>query len=761
MIQLVDGKKHQIIKRDGRSEEYNPEKMYKVLLWACNNSEHLAKEILKDIDIKVFDKLSIVKLFNEVIECAANKISEMYPIWDIVARNLYLQKIYKETWGIKRNEYPHYADVLDKGIQYNIYNKKILESFTEEEIQALNGFIVPDRDKLFTFGGLNLFMQKYASNYTKTKKLELPQHAMMRVAIQLHYNDKNRLQNIKEKYDAISKHEIVIPTPMYLNALKDIFNPTSCVLIQPDDDSESIIDTGRSMAIYSKNGSGLGIDITRIRSVGSLIGKDGVSSGVVPFVQVYESIVKAWNQKSARVGSAAIYYPWWHMQSPEIIMLKDAGGQDSERARALKYSIKWNNYLTKAAIRDEEVYLFDPKEVPDLIEAANEDFDEIYKMYVEKADRNTLKKRKILARELVFLYLKVYAETGINYWMSVDNANKFRVASGHINMSNLCGEILLSTKPLNMLKNKIQTNYNNKYIIEKRDYNGEIGICNLTNINLIAWDTLSEEDKNNLAYSILVGMDNAIENGSYPVKAGEKFNRLHRALGIGITNYQNWLASQGIKLSDEAALEKTHEIMESVAYYLTKNSIELAKERGRYHYFEGSLWSKGKFQHDLYREHFDEVAPELNFEYKYDWDGLREDMMKYGVRFENLMATAPGATSSLALSFTESAEPIRAFKINKEGTYTLPFLAPNLIKNRPYYETCWQVDNKTLIRLAAVRQKFVDQSQSTNIYFEKIDSAFELLEVIMLAEKLGVKTLYYLNAAKAGEAEAPCENCSV
>jgi ribonucleotide reductase alpha subunit len=264
-------------------------------------------------------------------------------------------------------------------------------------------------------------------------------------------------------------------------------------------------------------------------------------------------------------------------------------------------------------------------------------------MHVEKADKNAIKKRKFSARELVFLYLKVYAETGNCYWLSSDNANRFKVASGHINMSNLCCEILLSTKPLKLLRSDTQTDLNSKNVIEKRDYDGEIGICNLTNINLVAWDSLSEEDKNKLAYSILVGMDNAIENGSYPVKAGEKFNRLHRALGIGITNYQNWLALQGIKLSDEEALEKTHEIMESISFYLTKNSIELAKERGRYHYFEGSLWSKGKFQHELYKEHFDNVAPELNFNYKYDWDSLREDMMKYGVRFENLMATAPGA----------------------------------------------------------------------------------------------------------------------
>ena len=1099
MIELVEGRKHQIIKRDGRLEEYAPEKLYKAFLWACDGNEDMAKELLKDMDIKIFDKISISKMFDEAIETAANKISELLPIWDEVAKRLFIQKIYKEVWGIKRDEYPHYKEVLDKGTQYGIYNKDILDSFSEEEIEALNQMIVPERDFAFTFGGLNLFMQKYAKKYTKKKHLELPQHAMLRVAIQLHYTDKNRLETIKEKYDLISTFTIVIPTPIYLNALAPIFNPTSCVLTQADDDSESIAEAARSMAIYSKNGSGLGIDITRLRSLQSLIGKDGVSSGPIPFIQYYEKVVQAWNQKcysddteiltengwryfkdlkeekvaqyvyngngegniefveytdfyeykmenqpmyrfytktgkvdllvsqnhrmvklikpsgklsveyakdmnygsgnymitsggnlnknkpldiwsrfliayqadgmrdkrlngnisgylkyrfsfskkrkikrfeelldelimsrpdisyirryskngerekttifdvkiplnepilpkdfswvditrmseqeideffeelkhwdgglnksgtafkyfttdkknidvihalasvgnyrvvvsepkkqkdhwkhqyhasiskkntfrscavgqkektgngihkeviaytgkiycvtvpsgmlvvrrnnavaisgnSARVGAAAVYYPWWAKDTPEIIMLKDAGGQDSERARALKYAIKWNKYFSMALALDMDVYLFDPKDVPELIEATDKDFIRIYKMYCEKADKRSIGVRKMRAKELAALYLKVYGETGNNYWMSMDNANKFKVAAGHINMSNLCTEILLTTKPVRMEKNGFYKNEETGEYVETREYSGEIGICNLTNINIVAWDNMSEEEKDRTAYSILLGMDNAIEVSAYPVKAGERFNKLHRALGIGLTNYHNWLALNKVRMTDDEALRLTHEITESIAFYLTKNSIELAKERGRYHYFEGSLWSKGKFQHELYEEHFNKVAKGLNFENKYNWDSLRGDMVRYGVRFENLMAVAPGATSSLALSFTEGCEPIRALKVNKEGTYTLPFLAPNLQQNRPYYETCWDIPMTRLIELAAIRQKFIDQSQSTNIYVKKMESSKELLNIILYAEKLGVKTLYYLNSMKAGDSEEVCESCSV
>jgi len=758
MIELVEGRKHQIIKRDGRIETYNEEKMYRVLLWMADGKEPLAKELLKDIEIKVFDKISISKLFDEVIETAANKISDMYPIWDEVAKRGYLQKIYKEVWGIKRDEYPYYGDVLKKGVQYGVYNREIVERFSEEEIKYLDSIIDPSKDFGFSFGGLNLFMQKYVARHTKTKYLELPQHAILRVAIQLHYKDKNCLQKIKEKYDYINRGLLIIPTPVYLNAMKPVFNPTSCVLIQTDDDSESITETFRSMAMYSKNASGLGMDITRIRAIGSPIGTDGVSSGVIPFIQDFEAIVKSWNQKSARVGAAAIYYPWWHFEVENIIMLKDAGGQDSERARALKYAIKWNKYLTRATVNDEEIYLFDPKEVPMLIEAHGEEFNEAYEFYKEKADRGTIKKKKIRARDLAFLYMKVYSETGNNYWFNSDAVNSFRVQTGYIPMSNLCTEVLSANKPLKLISNKYGADH------DTREYSGEIGICNLSSINAKEWDNLSEEEKDKFTYNLLLGMDNAIEVSYYDVKAGERFNRKHRALGIGVTNYHNWLASQKIKITDPESERATHELFESIAYYLTKNSIELAKERSRYEYFEGSLWSRGIFQHELYREHFNRVAPELNSRLKYDWDSLREDMMKYGVRFETLMAVAPGANSSLASpagGLTESTEPIRAFKIVKDGTFTLPFLAADLKENREYYETCWEISNRKLLTLAAIRQKFVDQSQSTNLYYKDLDSALELFQDIQYAEKLGVKTLYYLNSLKAGDTEEVCESCSV
>ena len=267
MIELVEGKQHQVIKRDGGIENYNEDKMFKVLLWATNNNEVLAKELLKSIKIKVHDKISIGKLFDEVIETAANKISDMYPIWDEVAKRLYLQKIYKETWQIKRDSYPYYGDVLKKGVQYGVYNKEIIDSFTENEIQELNDFIKPERDFELDYLGVRVFMDKYSMFYSQTKNLELPQHGFMRLAIFGFWKDKSRMVLIKQRYDDLSKRNYSEATPKWLNSLS--YNPqmASCVVSKMPDNSWGINKTDSNLGLFSKYGGGLAVDVSSLRCI--------------------------------------------------------------------------------------------------------------------------------------------------------------------------------------------------------------------------------------------------------------------------------------------------------------------------------------------------------------------------------------------------------------------------------------------------------------------------------------------------------------
>jgi len=759
MVELKEGKKHIVIKRDGREEPYSEEKLYKVIKWAVNEAgiqepydETFVKDVLKAIDLKIGNKISVIKLLDEVIETCANFISELYPIWDVIAKNLVILRYRKDVWNVSRNEYPDYLEVLQKGIQYKVYNKEILDTFTEEELRELGNYIKPERDFLFTFGGFELFMQKYSKKYTKTKFLELPQHRYMAVAIQLHYKDKNRLETIKRKYDDLSLHKFTAPTPMIVNALERVFNPTSCVLIEVDDDSESILEVARDMGIYSKYGSGIGLDVTRLRAIGAIVDLVGKTSGVINFIKLFESVISAFNQRGVRSGAAVVNFAWWHYESPEIIMLRDAGGADEERARKLKYTMKWNRRFSEAIKNGEEIFLFDPLDTPELIEAYGDEFDKWYDYYSKKPG---IRKRKIKARELAFLYAKVRSETGNVYWLSMDNVNEQRVCPDVIKMSNLCVEIVNRTKPINLVKDKLVKDSDSDEWTNVRKYDGLIGICNLSSVNLVKWDEMTENEKDELAYSILLGMDNAFDVSNYKVRLGEKFNRDLRSIGIGVNNYANLLASKGMKFTDDEALKFTHELFEDLTYHFIKQAIRLAKERGKYKEISGTSWDKGLFPWELSK-----LPKEYHFEMKKDWEALRKELKEFGIRFENLFSIAPTQTSGLVINSTEGIEPIRQYKIIKEGTYTLPFLVPNLNKNRMYYELAWDIPTKRILELAAIRQKFLDQSQSVNAYYKNPDSAFEIVYDIIEAEKLGVKTLYYMNTLKAEAEYEICESCS-
>lgn len=298
MIELIDGRKHKIIKRDGRTEDYDEVKLYKVLLWATEGKETYADILLEALEVKIFDKITISKLFDEVINTAANMITELAPFWDTVARNLYLQKVYKEVWGIKRSEYPEYSAVLKKGMQYQIYDHKIVESFSESDIQKLNDMIQPDRDFDMDYLGLRVFIDKYSLNHTQTKILELPQHGFMRLALFAFWKEDSniRLDLIQQRYLDLSSFKYSEATPKFLNSLG--YNPqmSSCVVSKIPDNSWGINKTISNLGLYSKHGGGLAADISSVRAQGSKIGKSGKSSGTVPFIKLIESIVTSYNQ---------------------------------------------------------------------------------------------------------------------------------------------------------------------------------------------------------------------------------------------------------------------------------------------------------------------------------------------------------------------------------------------------------------------------------------------------------------------------------
>jgi len=426
-----------IIKRKGHKEPFHPKKLDKVVDWSCPN-QYMKEELLRDTKVKLHKEIHIKDMYKQLIITAVNKISMLNPMWEEVAAKLQLLEYYKETYNISdHNTYPELKDILTKGIEKKIYDKFTVNKLTEDEIQQLNTAINPERDLIFNYKALVTFFDKYCLNYSKRNKLELPQISYMRVAIALTIDEKdNRVQKMIELYDAISQHQYTVATPIMLNALTPGQQLSSCVLNTLADDSHNILDTGKNLGIYSKFKGGTALDITAMRAGGSYIeGTQGYSSGPVPFMKFFESIMKAWNQGGKRQGALAIYFSWWHLDVTDILSLKSNGGTDENRARGLQYAMKMNQNFLDAVEMDEEVWLFDPKDTPLLVGVFGEEFNKNYEMYSNKTN---IKKKKIKARDLWEKMMKERTETGNIYLFHEENVNNTSMLNRYIGSSNLC-----------------------------------------------------------------------------------------------------------------------------------------------------------------------------------------------------------------------------------------------------------------------------------------------------------------------------------
>lgn len=435
-----------VIKRNGSTEPYDVEKMRQIVNYATDNQQFFTDDLLSDTEIKLYDQIKITDVFDEVIKTAANKISMMYPQYEYIAAKLYLIKISKETWGDGKS-YPHLSQVLKKGLQHHIYKKEVVDSFSDEEIEKLNNSIDISKDFLFTFKSLTTFFDKYCLNYSKTKKLELPQLSYMRAAMFLHWKDKeDRIENIITTYNNLSSHNYTLATPIMLNSNTQNSQLSSCVLNKIPDDTIGIMDTIKNLGVYSKFKGGTALDVSDLRSKGSyILGNQGNSSGPVPFIKIVEATMKSFNQGGKRPGSCAIYFQWWHYDVEDMIVLKSNGGTDENRARGLKYALKTNNLFIERIKKDENISLFDPKDVPELRHLYGEAFEE---KYVEYENRSSIRKKTISARKLWFKIMKERTETGNVYIFHEENVNTHNMVGRYINSSNLCvaGDTKISIK---------------------------------------------------------------------------------------------------------------------------------------------------------------------------------------------------------------------------------------------------------------------------------------------------------------------------
>ena len=615
-----------------------------------------------------------------------------------------------------------------------MYDADILVKYCEEEIELLNGIIDHGRDFLFTYAGLRQVADKYlVQDRSSGKVYETPQFMYLLIAMTIFadYPKKTRLDYVTRYYTAISKHRINIPTPIMGGVRTPLRQFASCVLVDADDTLDSIFSSDMAIGKYVAQRAGIGINAGRIRGINSKIrGGEVQHTGVVPFLKKFESTVRCCTQNGIRGGSATVHFPIWHKEIQDIIVLKNNKGTEDNRVRKLDYSIQLSKLFYERFITNEKITLFSPHDVPGLYDSfGTEFFDELYVRY---ENNESIPKTRIDAQELILDLLKERAETGRMYLMNIDHCNSHSSFLDKVNMSNLCQEITLPTKPIQHID----------------DPDGEIALCILSAINVGKINRLEElEDLCDLSVR---GLEELIDYQGYPVKAAENSTKKRRSLGIGFIGLAHYLAKNGEHYDDSSAWQLTHDLTEAFQYYLLKSSNQLAQEKGKCEYFDRTKYSQGILPIDTYKSDVDEIVPN---NLKYDWESLRTSITTHGLRHSTLSAQMPSESSSIVSNATNGIEPPRDYlSVKKSKKGPLKQIVPSYSYLKNNYTILWEMKNNDgYIKVISVMQKFFDQAISGNWsynpeHFEDNEVPVSVMANDLLTTyKYGWKTSYYQN----------------
>lgn len=720
----------QVTKRNGTLEPYTVEKIHKVVEWATNNLNGVS---LSDIEINanlsLYDGISTKEIHKLLIKSANDLISTSATNYQYVASRLLNMSLRKDLW-LKYNNPPSLYDHINMNINKGVYDADILNKWSKSNIDILNNIIDHDRDYLFTYAGLQQLIDKYLIKNRVTSELyETPQFAYMLIAMCLFDN----IEDVKNAYDLFSTFKINLPTPIMAGVRTIIKQFASCVLIDVDDNLDSIFSSIHAVGKYTARRAGIGINIGRIRPINSSIrGGEVLHTGVIPYLKAFESTVKATSQNGVRGGGGTVHIPFWHYEIEDVIVLKNNAGTDDNRVRKLDYSVQFSQLFYNRLIKNENITLFSPHECKELYESFgnNEKFNQLYEKY-EKSKSVSMKKT-INSRKLAEIFARERLETGRIYVMNIDNANEFSSWNIPVVTSNLCQEILHFTKPINNINDK----------------DGEIGICILSAINLL--EIHHDKDLQNTCSTIVRTLESLIDYQEYPVIAGENFAKNRRSLGVGITNLAGFLAKNKLRYEDENTLQFIHEIMEKIQWYLLDESCKIASEKGPCNKFSDTKYAQNLLPIDWYNKNVDNLVQPR---YINNWEELRERISKYGLRHSTLTAMMPCESSSVIQNSTNGLEPVRnylSYKKSKNGV--LKQVIPNYHSRKNYYSLAWDItDNKPIINISAIVNKFTDMSISLNLYYNYKHHPNGNIPLSVLikdqiyAYKLGIKNFYYAN----------------
>ena len=734
---MISGTNHMqinVTKRDGSLQQFDLEKVHKVLEWATEGITGVSQsEIEIRANLQLYDKIPAYDIHELIIKSSSELISEHTPNYQFVAARLISYKLRKEVYG-QYEPWP-LIDLVKKNIELGVYDPSILEKYSEEELDQLNSYIKHDRDDTFTYAGMEQFRGKYLVQDRRTKQCyETPQMLYMMVAATLFADEtENRIAWVKNYYDAISQFYISLPTPIMAGVRTPTRQFSSCVLIESGDSLDSINSTSTSIVKYISKKAGIGIGAGSIRALGAKIG-DGsvVHTGLIPFLKYFQAAVKSCSQGGVRGGAATVYLPVWHYEFEDLVVLKNNKGTEETRVRHMDYAFQFNRLMYERLIEGGNITFFDPVDVPDLYEAFFTDQDKFRGLYEKYERAYSIRKKSLPAMEVFSQFLNERKDTGRIYLMNVDHANEhgaFIPEEAPIHMSNLCCEIDLPTKPLG------------------EDEEGEISLCTLSAIN---WG-LIDDTKDFEKYCTLTvrALDNLLTYQEYPVKEAETSTKNRRPLGVGIINLAYFLAKRGLKYDSEA-FDIIDKYSEAWSYYLIKASMELAEERGSCFKSNETKYGSGILPIDTYKSAVDNLVEHKE---RLPWKKLREDLKKHGIRNSTLMALMPAETSAQISNSTNGIEPPRAlvsYKQSKDGVMAQVVPGYHHLKNK--YDLLWEQESPDgYLKICAILQKYIDQGISVNTSYnpehyedQKVPMSI-MIQDLVTAYKYGLKQLYYFN----------------
>ena len=730
----------QVTKRNGKKEPLDIEKLHKVVFYACEGITGVSpSEVEIKSQIQFYNGMKTSEIQETLIKAAADLITDETPNYQYVGGRLINYALRKEVY----NGYNEFTvkQLVEKNTKLGFYDTELVNYYDDDEWTKINSFVNHKRDESLTYVAMEQLRGKYlVQNRVTNQIFETPQMCYILIAATLFhsYPKESRLKWIKDYYDAISNHDISLPTPVMAGVRTPQRQFSSCVLIESDDSLDSINATTSAVVKYVSQKAGIGIGGGKIRAIGSPVRNgDAYHTGIIPFYKMFQSAVKSCSQGGVRGGAATIYYPAWHLEVEDLLVLKNNKGTEENRVRHMDYGVQFNKLMYERLITGGDITLFSPKDVPGLYDAFFANQDKFRELYTKAEADTSLRKKTIRASELFSSFMEERKSTGRIYLQNVDNANdhgSFLPELAPIRQSNLCAEIDLPTTPLTHLN----------------DPDGEISLCTLSAIN---WGNIKVvEDFESVCTLAVRGLDALLNYQDYPVLAAKNSTKKRRPLGVGIINFAYWLAKNNLTYQhiDASGLCLVDEWAEAWSYYLIKASADLAIEQGAP---SGNLETKyghGITPNQTYKKDLDDLIPHVE---RMDWNKLREQLKEHGIRNSTLMALMPAETSAQIANATNGIEPPRAYISVKQSKHgVLKQVVPEYKKLKNKYDLLWDQESpEGYLKIMAVLQKYIDQGISVNTSYnpkfyddDKIPMSI-MLQHILMFYKYGGKQLYYFN----------------